>query len=146
MSHSFHTVSSPQVFLVVSLYTAALYFVVHWYGLYPIRNRTPRVLSALWFLFRMRPLETFRFWITESTTDLHAWSATEVRSLTDRISLPEDLGWVTFMARLMRSDSGRCSRLGDKKKKKPQMSLTPSADYFHWWYHDWLPRLWYSPS
>lgn len=46
--------------------------------------------------------------------------------------LLEDLGWVTFMVRLMRSDSEHCSRPGDKTK--PQMSLTPSPDYFNMWY------------
>ena len=47
-------------------------------------------------------------------------------------SLLEDLGWVTFMVRLMRSDSEHRSRPGDKTK--PQMSLTPSPDYFNMWY------------
>lgn len=47
-------------------------------------------------------------------------------------SLLEDLGWVTFMVRLMRSDIERRSRPGDKTK--PQMSLTPSPDYFNTWY------------
>lgn len=80
--------------------------------------------------FQNKPSQTSRFWITEGTTDLHAWSATVVESSTDQITVPEDLGWVTFMVRLMRSGSEQCSQFGDKTK--PQMSLTPSVDYFHW--------------
>lgn len=131
----------PQVFLVVSLYTPALVACCALIWIRSSQKQDTQSLISPLICFQNKPSQTYMFWIPDGTTDLHAWSATVVQSSTDQISVLEDPGWVTFMVRLMRSGSERCSQLGDKTK--PQMSLTPSVDYFHWWFltDSWDPEL-----
>lgn len=115
-----------QVFLVVSLYSAAavFWFVLIWSQWQDTRSFICPVIG-----FQNDPLQAFGSCIRESPTDLHAWSAAAAaRSSIDHISLLEDLGWVTSWCGWW--GQAVSAAAGSKIKTKPQMCLTPSADYF----------------
>ncbi len=103
----------PQVFLWLVCSPQPRSFVVSRYGLHPVGNRTPRVLSALWLVSRASLYR--RSGSGSQKTPQTSMHGLQLRSSVDHISLLEDLGWLTSMMRSMRSDSERCSCLWDKK-------------------------------